>query len=61
MKIIKQGNPNWNTVVMRASCIFCDCEFEGSINDGDFTVLTDDPKRYTLEATCPSCGNKLKL
>lgn len=61
MTIIENGNPDWNNKTMAVNCQFCGCKFSGTVNDGTFTVLTENPKLYIYEATCPCCGNTLKF
>ena len=60
MNILKEGNPKWDEAIMTAECQYCGCKFSGTVKDGDFNVSTE-PKAYIYEATCPSCGNKLKF
>ena len=61
MKVIKEGKENWNETKIHAVCKYCGCVFEGTVKDGDFTLNTDNPRFYSYQCTCPSCGTTIKI
>lgn len=60
LETIKEGRSDWNTSYIYATCPICGCECRGKVNDG-FTILTDNPRYYRYQYTCPTCGNEIKM
>ena len=60
METIKAGDSNWNQKEITATCPYCGCICKGKVGS-DFAIITDNPKYYNYEGTCPTCGNKIKF
>jgi hypothetical protein len=61
MKVIKPKLENWDEQEITATCRYCKAMFSGTVKDGDFTIITDNPKYYNYECTCPECGKTNKI
>lgn len=58
MKIVKEGNPNWNKKPKEFTCRYCGCVFVADSNE--YVVDTwRNTKTYTCN--CPCCDNKAYL
>jgi len=59
LTITKHGNDDWQSAYIGGKCPYCGCEFIGQVSD--LTILTDDPKKYRYQCSCPQCGTEIKL
>lgn len=61
MTTLKEGNTKWDEQEIIYTCKICGCQFKGTVKDGDFTIITDNPKQYNYKCNCPTCGNEIKF
>ena len=58
MKIIKEGNPDWNKKLKEFTCHHCGCVFVADHNE---YIVDAWRNTETYTCNCPCCDNKVYL
>jgi len=59
MKIIKEGNSDWNKNPMTFKCLYCGCIFIACDSEYVMTDTYNNLVRY--RCGCPCCGNDVNV